>query len=406
MKILRRLCGALTVIVFAYSGYWLIRLAAADHYARNCSGQTIDRAVLLAPGNSEYYVRLAELHPDSAPAAIRRAVELNPMNSTVWLEFAQVMEDHQDYQAAERGLLHAVQLDRASFAPRWLLAKYYFRRQDRERFWPSIRAALDASHDDVTPLFEMCWKLAPDSARILQDAMPSRPDVLRHYLDFLVAQNRLDLANPAVEKLVQHPAKEDVESLLGYCDLLLSKGQLMPALKTWNALASKRLLPHSPLAPAQGVSLTNGQFAFPILSRGFDWRLSRPDAVLARQLPSPASVRFDFSGEQPEDCELLSQLLPLESSRKYRLSIIYRTAGLSGNSGLRWYLVDSATEVDLLPQVWLQASEDSQFRQQILFSVPFGARLGRLILRYKRIPGTTLIEGALSLFALELDFAE
>ena len=224
----RRLAGALASVIFGYASYWSVRLAIADHFARDHSATAIERAIRLAPNNPEYYLRLADVSPPAAPAAIERAVELNPLNSSVWLERAQVAEDRKDYPAAETYLLRAVELDR-TLAPRWSLTAYYFRRHAPQRFWPAVRAALDVSYDDVTPLFEMCWKLAPEPARILHDAIPARPAVLRQYLDFLLAQNRPDLAAPVVKQLLQNPAPDSLGSLLDYCDLLLSKGNLSPA---------------------------------------------------------------------------------------------------------------------------------------------------------------------------------
>ena len=401
----RRLAGALASVIFGYASYWSVRLAIADHFARDHSATAIERAIRLAPNNPEYYLRLADVSPPAAPAAIERAVELNPLNSSVWLERAQVAEDRKDYPAAETYLLRAVELDR-TLAPRWSLTAYYFRRPAPQRFWPAVRAALDVSYDDVTPLFEMCWKLAPEPARILHDAIPARPAVLRQYLDFLLAQNRPDLAAPVVKQLLQNPAPDSLGSLLDYCDLLLSKGNLSPALETWNILASKRLLNDPPLAPAQGLSLTNSRFEFPFLSRGFDWRLEQSEGVFAVRRGSPALLRFDFSGKQPEICELLSRYLPLEPSRHYRLTVTYETTTLSGNTGLKWRVLDSVAGSDLLPEAWLHASEGSPLRQQFAFSVASGVRLGRLLLEYDRIPGTVLIEGSLSLRAVELAFAK
>ena len=115
---------------------------------------------------------------------------------------------------------------------------------------------------------------------------------------------------------------------------------------------------------------------------------------------------FEFSGKQPETCELLTRYLPLEPSRNYRLTITYATTALAGNTGLKWRVLDSVAGSDLLPGAWLHASEGSQLRKQFVFSATTGVRLGRLILEYNRIPGTVLIEGSLSLSAVELAFAE
>jgi len=401
----RRLAGAVSAVTFGFAGYWSVRLAVADHLARDPSPAAVERAIGLAPGNPEYYLRLADAAPTSALAAVQRAVELNPLNSSVWLELAHVAEERRDYPAAEAALLRATQLDR-TLAPRWYLAEYYFRRQDSQRFWPAVRAALAVSYNDLTPLLEMCWKLAPEPARILRDALPMRPDILHQYLDFLLGQKRPDLAAPVVQQLLQTPNPDAVGSLLSYCDLLLAKGQLSPALETWNGLAVQRLLNGPPLDPAQGRSLTNSRFEFPFVSGGFDWRLTPPEGIYSGRRGSTGPLRFEFSGKQPETCELLSRFLPLEASRNYHLTVTYETAALTGNTGLKWRVVDP-TGSDMLPEAWLPASEESPLRQQqFAFLVTKGVRLGRLILECHRIPGTVRIEGSLSLHSVELAFAE
>src|SRR5579863_2204739 len=214
-----RLLGALASALLGWACYWSIRLAYADHLA-NGSRPAVERAIRLAPGNPGYYVRLAEADPSSAINAMQKAVELNPLNSSLWIESARVAEDQKDFQRAESSLLRAVQLDR-TFAPRWLLAEYYFRRQDASRFWPAVRAAFAASYDDVEPLFDECWQLAPNPETILQQAIPDRQDVLRQYLDYLLAKKRLDLAEPVASKVMGHAEPADVPPLLSYCDGLL-----------------------------------------------------------------------------------------------------------------------------------------------------------------------------------------
>jgi|CZKX01.1.fsa_nt_gi tetratricopeptide (TPR) repeat protein len=135
-----------------------------------------------------------KLKPALALSALERAAVLNPLNSSVWIELAGAAEAHNDFRAAESSLLRAVKLDK-TFAPRWLLAEYYSRRHDQAHFWPAVRAALATSYDDVTPLFDLCWELAPEP-RVIQDrALPDRPDVWRQYFDFLLSKNRLDAAD-------------------------------------------------------------------------------------------------------------------------------------------------------------------------------------------------------------------
>src|SRR5579863_2191479 len=396
-----RLLGALASALLGWACYWSIRLAYADHLA-NGSRPAVERAIRLAPGNPGYYVRLAEADPSSAINAMQKAVELNPLNSSLWIESARVAEDQKDFQRAESSLLRAVQLDR-TFAPRWLLAEYYFRRQDASRFWPAVRAAFAASYDDVEPLFDECWQLAPNPETILQQAIPDRQDVLRQYLDYLLAKKRLDLAEPVASKVMGHAEPADVPPLLSYCDGLLEKNQAALALEIWNSLARQQLLDYPALRPEKGASITNGSFEKPILSTAFDWRLAAPPGILARRGGSSPMLRLSFSGKQPETCEILSEFVPLAPARKYRLSILYATNGLEGDTGLSWRVLDVLDGANLLKGTGqLTGKERVEGEEQFSFTTPAETQLARLVLMYQRALGTVRITGSVSLRNVKL----
>ncbi len=399
-----RLISACAVAVWGYAGYWSARLAFADYLAASGSRSSLQHALRLAPGNPEYYVRLADASPDAGVSALQQAAKLNPLNSTIWIELAGIAEDRKDFRRAERSLLHAVELDK-TFAPRWLLAEFYARRLDQPHFWPAMRAALATSYDDVTPLFDLCWNFAPNPETILQQALPDRPDVLRQYFAFLIGKNQLDAAPIVANRLMQHAEPADIPSMLTYCDRLLDKNNAPAALNIWNLLSTKRLLDRPALLPSSGMSLTNGRFEKPFLSQGFDWRLTAPGGVFVPNRAPSTPLRFDFSGKQPESCELLSQFLPVEPSRKYRLAAHYETEGLSGDIGLKWRVIDMITGADLLSGAGqIKPGERLENAGQYGFSTPPETRLLKLLLVYQRALGTVRIEGSLSLRSLDLGF--
>lgn len=401
-----RFVGAFACALFCYVCYWSIRLGFADHIATDRSRATTQQAIRLAPGNPEYYIRLAESDPAVALPAIQIAAALNSLNSNIWIMFAHIAEERKDFQQAESCLLRAVQLDK-TFAPRWLLEEYYFRRRDQVHFWPAMRAALAASYDDVTPLFDSCWTFAANPDTILRQAIPDRTNVQRQYLDYVLTKNRLDLAGPVAAKVMEHAAPEDAPSLLSYCDRLLEKKQPLEALEVWNSLSKKRLLDYSHLAPDRGTSITNGNFEKPFLSRGFDWRLADLPGITTRHGGLPATLQFSFSGKQPETCEILSELVPLEPERKYRLSVRYETSQLGHETGLSWRILDSLDASDLLEGAGqLTGKERTEGEQEFAFVTRGQTRLARLVLTYQRVLGTVRIEGWLVLRNVGLGFAE
>src|SRR5450755_439049 len=397
---LARITGVFVAMLCGYAGYWPARWALADYTVRS----DVELALRLAPGNPDYYLRLAQARPALAIPALQRAASLNPMNSAVWIELADAAERDNDLPAAESSLLRAVQVDK-TFAPRWLLAEYYSRRHDLDHFWPAVRAALAASYDDVTPLLELCWDLAPEPSTIVDRALPNRPDVWRQYFDFLLANNRMEAADAIASQVMQRASRDTVQSLLLYCDRLLQKDRVEQARQSWNLLAAKHLLDYPELAPARGVSLTNGAFAKEFLSLVFDWRVSAPAQVFYRHDITPSGVWFDFTGKQPEHCELLSQFVPLEPAKDYRLVTTYQTEGMAGDTGIAWRMVNVRTGADLLRGAGgLAASERREIAAPAKFHAPADAHLARLVLAYDRALGTVRIKGSLSLRSAALGF--
>jgi tetratricopeptide (TPR) repeat protein len=399
---LDRITGAFLAMLCGYGCYWSARWAMADYGIRS----SVERTLRLAPGNPDYYVLLAQAEPALALSALARAADLNPLSSSVWIELAGAAEDHGDFPRAEHCLLRAVQLDK-TFAPRWLLAEYYSRRHEQVQFWPAVRAALATSYDDVTPLFDMCWDLAPEPTTIQNRALPDRPDVWRQYLDFVLAKNRLDAADAIADRLLKCASPDTVPSLLRYCDRLLAANDGSRAVETWNRLAAKHLLDYPELAPSRGASLTNGAFGKELLSQAFDWRVFTTAGVFFRQDPSPAGLWFEFSGKQPEHCEVLSQFVPLEPAKAYRLSATYETEGLEGDTGLGWRVVQGSSGADLLRGAGrVMASERREKAGTYKFSASADARPVKLVLAYDRVLGTVRIQGSISLRSAALGFEQ
>jgi hypothetical protein len=103
-------------------------------------------------------------------------------------------------------------------------------------------------------------------------------------------------------------------------------------------------------------------------------------------------LEIALSGKQPERCEILAHYLPVAPRSAYRLRFEYRTAELPNDTGLVWS-VDRRQEFELPA-----ASEWS--RAEWRFQVPADA--ARLVLAYRRAPGTTRREGAVFLRKVQL----
>lgn len=403
---LRRISGGLATAMLGCGLYWAVRLAYADSLASERTRPAIEHAIRLAPLNSAYYVGWAEIDPAAALSAMQLAARLNPRNSSIRIELGHVAETNHDLQTAENSLLTAVRLDK-TFAPRWRLAEYYYRRRDVGRFWPAMRTALATSYDDVSPLFRQCWDFAPDPSMVLRQALPPRNDVLRQYLDFTLERERLDVAEPIVAELMERASPADVPALLRCCDRFLDKHRTDRALGLWNLLAGRRLLNDPGLRPAEGHSVTNGRFASPLLSHGFDWRLPGVEGIWTVRAGVPSALRFTFSGQESGSSEILSQIMPVMPQRRYQLSVRYETYGMPLQPGLSWRMLADIGGTDLLNGTGhLPASDAGEQEQQYRFDTSADAQTVRLALGYARVPGQSPTGGSLYLRDVRLSFAE
>ena len=356
-----------------------------------------EAAILLMPGQAEYYARLAWLLADDDPPkakdALRRAVALNPWDARSWIELGLRAEVEGDDTTAIKYLLRAADVDK-EFLPRWTLANYYFRRGDEAAFWSWARQAGPMVYGDPLPVFRLCGRVEEDGKLI--DRLGIRnPNVRAAYLAYLLDQNRVDLIAPVLHRLLDEKREGDVPLLSSACDRLLEASRVDQAAETWNRLAQAGMVPFRTPAGDGGQLVANGNFAAPPASWGFDWRLPVTEGISVSREEDPLGLRVTLSGREPEDCEALVQLVPLRGKMHYELTFQYRTHGVASGSGLGWRIADASGGAVLGEGPSLSSEADTEGR--LAFSTPAECRLVRLSLRYRRAPGTTRMDGFLVL---------
>ena len=387
-----RLAAVAVIGLGAVASYYSLRWAYADRvlFSLDFLG-----AARLEPTNNRYQLRAADQLEDSGrdpSPALWAALSQYPGESAAWMRLGLRAELDGKYREAEEYLLRAAEVDH-QYAPRWTLMNFYFRRNQADKFWPWARKALIMAYGDFTPIFRLCWELSQDADLIFTRAIPDRDVALSAYLYFLLAQNRLEAAEPVARKLQRYPDKRP--ELLAYCDHLLRARQTQRAVAIWNVAV------RVPLSPEKGELLPNADFRDEPKSTGFDWRLHPPDGVTIVRQEGPPLVRVAFSGRQPEVCEILSRFIPLAPGKAYEFEFEYRTEGVALDTGLHWRLVDSVANKDLIRDSPRLSSQEWR-RQRLDFTMPAKSDLGRLVLYYQRTLGTTRIEGTLWLRGVAL----
>ena len=225
-------------------------------------------------------------------------------------------------------LLMAARVDH-QFLPAWTLANFYFRRGNREGFWKWADRAAALTYDDFLPLIRLCDRLEPDPAQMLGhlgDVHRLQPP----YLGFLIDDHRLDAAQVVARGMMKDRANDPY--LINLADRQLGAGKMDAAIELWNA-ASK----FSPIEPAAGRVLTNGDLARAPLNLGFDWQLGNAGGGPFK-VGSPSRNSFSlFRDRRRRTCVLLEQN-DLPCSRTLPIAIRLCDAGcaIGGNSLVAW----------------------------------------------------------------------
>jgi len=356
----------LALVFFVFAAAAVARLAFAGYLYRLDSPATVARAMDTVH-SAEYALRLAELDPDHAPAALRRAIVWNPQSSGARIALGLDEERSGDLAAAARDLLAAADVDR-QYLPAWTLANFYFRRGDRDRFHQWARRSAELIPGDFQPLLALCDRVDPGSAT---SWLPADKKFDRAYLDLLIAGQRWNDARRIALRLND---PKDFGRLAAFTTLLLDAREHSIALELRSIL-----LPQSP-------SLANGDFHAAPTNQAFDWRVPSIAGIDARWIPG--RLTLFFSGREPETCAILAQPLALDAG-VYTLRFDY-----SGPPGLRW-TIDATETAGLQPApAWTHA--------QRRFSVARGG-VQWLRLIYRRDPGTTRADGSFELSNVALE---
>ena len=391
------------LIAAAIAGcYYSALLARAAHLFEKNTAESVAAASALTPDNSRYLARLADWKPDQRVELLQRAVKLNPFDSESWIQLGLAAElDGNDPQTAERYYLRAAAVDRM-FLPKWTLTNFYFRRQSKAEFFRWAKATLAITPYSPDPVFAQMWLMSQDAA-LIGAAIPERPRTLLQYAWFLSKNGRFAEIPAVVTRLVQTAGPEKAHALgrddllASIQDRLLSAGDAEAALGVWTSMKNGGWIQES--VPSAAHPLTNGDFSTPFYDHGFDWIRANAAGVEIDQFPDSKSVRLTLTGEQAEQCVLLSQYIPLTPGRDYRMSWKATGDQMETPSGLAWHVrpVGASDGAEITSGDVLAGGERGWE-----FKAPGAGKLCLLTLEYRRLPGTVLARGSLNLQAVSI----
>ncbi len=376
MPIVRRAPAYLLAALAALAAFHALRFAYADFLFQSGTPENLHRAARIVPSNPIYALRSGDP---------KRALALNPYLSEAWIELAQQAESANHPAEAERLYLEASKVDQ-TFAPRWALANFYFRRQQADDFWRWLRLAAERSYGDRTALFRLAWHFTEDSQQILRQSILPTPEFLGLYLDFLRTEAKWEAAVEAASELAPLARPPEKAKLLDLCESLLLAGRGDAAVRIWNLWD-----PAQRLDVAAGQSLANGDLAREPLGKGFDLRFPWRAGVTHRWSAQARQIRITLDGREQERTELLEQFAPVVPGAAYVYEFQYRLERIPAHSGIRWSF--SCPEQPDFLEILIGRAPPDFVTIATPLRIPPRCHMLRITLGYQRLPGTVRPEG-------------
>jgi hypothetical protein len=368
--------------LLALAAAWAEVTARQDGPGALAQAAAIEQIIPGAGANARRYERLADLSPGTAHN-LERALQIQPRLTYARISLGLVQESAGDLAASESTLLEAALFDHR-YLPAWTLANFYFRHERPDKFWTWAAHAARLTYDDFRPLLRLCDAFEANPPAVL-DRLNATPALERAYLDFLIGAQGFDKVESVAQRLIARGGLEDKPRLAELVTREIRANRVQPAMTIWNAL-------FSPLDAVRGPVLTNGDLRTRPSGTGFDWRLHSGGGIDATW--SEGSIRFEFSGAQPDFLALLEQPIPVQAAKRYRLTFEYLIGDVSRGAAIpRW-------EVDARPLTQLRSSDSWQTGSGI-FSANTG--LARLRLVYRRVPGMVPFQGRTVIRNIRLD---
>jgi cytochrome c-type biogenesis protein CcmH/NrfG len=390
---------AASFLAALYIGISALQFLAA-HYSEKNDLASLERAVRLQPGNSEYryrlarYLSLTQSTPDIVASAYRAAVALNPHRARYWFELAGAYQLMSDTQGQADALNRAVLADPKTPDVAWQAANFSLVQGDNDRALQEFRVVLENDPTFAPTALQLCWRVNPDIDTILSKAMPSDPQSYYALLDLMMAKKEPAAAAKTWAQLVQLQKPIDSGRVFEYIRYLVAQQDINQARTVWREAGALSGL--SAYQPSRQNLVVNGDFSLPVLNGGFDWIYYRSKEVELALDPTQAhsgnrSLAIVFDSRALEDAGI-RQLVPVEPNTTYDFSANFKAQDMLGAGGPRFAVQDVYGE-----QIYF-ASDDlknADFWKSVSGGFTTGPEAKLVVVRIQRNPPGSAIKGKL-----------
>jgi len=380
------------------AGYaWVvIKAYCAERFASRSDQSLIQKAVALAPQNATYHDLLCRSmifvsqEPEQAVGECKKASELDPYSSSIWLDLAQAYYSIGDKQGTNDAIHKALALDPTTPDTAWSAANFFLIQGETADALNLFAIVLREEPSLAPPTLNICWQSLHDIDRI-QGILPQNSVVYLDFIRLLLSTGDLDSAHRIWSALMQLNIALDYHQGLFYVDSLLQGRAVIQASDAWKQLAAKSRALQAYSQPNNLVM--DGSFDQEILNSGFDWRYTlRPQIAVtldkAEFHTGNRSLRLSYSGTGSDAG--IFQYIAVQPNTRYRLSAWVKSENLETANGPTLSVLDGYDKV-------AYGSTEETFGTTPWHLVEAELRTGPdtklLILTVLRHPGDTRIQG-------------
>jgi tetratricopeptide (TPR) repeat protein len=385
-----------------------LRPYRASRWAAIPDLSNLQEAIRLEPSNAQYRellgrsLALSGANLNDAIASYRRAVHLNPYVARYWLDLAAAYQVAGHTSEQEQSVEQAVEADPTTPHVSWEAANFFLVQGDQERALRNFRVVLANDPEAVDSALQLCWRATGDANRILDRALPRRPDLYLSFLRFLISKQEVAAAENVWNHLIALNQEFPTKLAFPYFRFLIAKQEVAAAQTAWQQLA---VLDPSlqPYLPSRENLIINGGFEEDLLNGGFDWWYeSKPHVILAIDTSEfhsgTRSLSVTFDGQSASE-EGISQFIPVKPNTDYEFSAESRSEELETASGPRFAITDAYNNTSYVLTDDVMGTNPWRL-QKARFQT--GPNTNLVLLKIVRQPTNPLIRGKLWIDDLKL----
>lgn len=288
------------------------------------------KAIQLTPKDAEAHFASAAVlslsgAPDQSVVELERAVALRPSDYGLWSELGLLRDQLGDTAGALKAFDEAVRRAPYYSQPRWNRGNALLRSQQYEAAFNDLSQAAQSNPELIPSLIDLAWGIARGDVKLTEQLAQIRGDKMRIAFAKLLARH-----GKAAEAIAQFGGAGNVPEAIRreMIDQLLAKGAFKEAFDLWKGAPGFQSQKEQ-----AGPSIYDGGFegSLALGEGGFGWRVPRDLPATSVSLDSSEphsgskSLRIEFSGNSNPGTQVISQLVPAEGARRYKINFVSRS---------------------------------------------------------------------------------